>query len=71
MTSTSHDVISMPLFYRKENIHSPERLHYNIFTSTRAFSTIIDGSQLSTPWIQRYKIVLVSFDFLSQAIISS
>ena len=35
MTSTSHDVISTPLFYRKVNIHSHARLHYNIFTSTR------------------------------------
>ena len=69
MTSTSHDVISSPLFYRNENVHSHARLHYNIFTSTRAFSTIIDSQQLSTPlyilpWIQRKKLVLVSFDFI-------
>ena len=28
MTSMSHDVISTPLFYLKENIHSHAQLHY-------------------------------------------
>ena len=77
MTSMSYDVISTPLFYKKEYILSRARLHYNILRVLERFpqlSTVYNYQHLyiyCPGYRERDLIVSFSFDFLSQAIISS